>query len=311
MKLALYQESRVGGRPYNQDRLVFTCTSEAALLVVADGMGGHLQGEVAAQIVVELLTGLFRQQAQPLVDRPNRFLVNAIETAHQAILDYAITRHLPEVPSTTVVAALIQQGMVYWCHVGDSRLYIIDQNGVRLRTRDHSQVQRMIEQGLLTEETAREHPDRNKIYNCLGASVKPDIDVGERQKIAAGSSIVLCTDGLWSQVQDHEWDKVFAGRTVNQVMPALMNVAERRGGPGRDNLSALAVTLLPDNIAIGDRPDFLDTTEASAQSPIGLHIAMPILLDVNLETMHREVLESQVGGGGHAESAKHRAERKH
>jgi serine/threonine protein phosphatase PrpC len=298
MKLALYQESRVGGRPYNQDRLVFTCTSEAALLVVADGMGGHLQGEVAAQIVVELLTGLFRQQAGPLVERPNRFLVNAIETAHQAILDYAISRHLPEVPSTTVVCALIQQGMVYWCHVGDSRLYLIDPDGVRLRTRDHSQVQRMIEQGLLTEETARVHPDRNKIYNCLGASLKPDIDVGERQRLAPGSSIVLCTDGLWGQVQEHEWDKVFAGRTVSQVMPALMNVAERRGGPARDNLSTLAVTLLPNNVEIGERSDWLDTAEASAQSPIGLHVALPIFLDENVETMHREVLESQLSGAG-------------
>lgn len=298
MKLALYQDSRVGGRPYNQDRLVFACTAEAALLVVADGMGGHLQGEVAAQIVIELMAKLFRQKANPVVDRPNRFLVDSIDRAHQSILEYAIQHHLPEVPSTTAVVALIQQGQMYCCHVGDSRLYLIDQDGVRLRTRDHSQVQRMIELGLLTEETAREHPDRNKIYNCLGATVKPDIDIGERQSIGPGSSIVLCTDGLWGNVQDHEWNKVFAGRTVSQVMPALMNVAERRGGAGRDNLSALAVTLLPDNVELGDRSDWIDTAVVSARSPIGMHVEMPPQPDANVDTMHQEMMASQLPPNG-------------
>lgn len=296
MKFALYQDSRVGGRSYNQDRLVFTYSSDATLLVVADGMGGHLQGEVAAQIAVEMLTKQFRLHAKPLVDKPNRFLINAIENVHQVILDYAIQRQLPEVPSTTVVVALIQQGSLYCAHVGDSRLYLLDQNGVRLRTRDHSQVQRMIELGLLTEETAREHPDRNKIYNCLGASVKPDIDIGERQSIGPGCSIVLCTDGLWGNVLDHEWAKVFTGRNVNQVMPALMNVAERRGGAGCDNLTALAVTLLPDAVEVGERSDWIDTAAASSRDTIGQQVEMPLLFDPNLETMHREILGSQVTG---------------
>ena len=120
MKLSIYQESRIGGRAYNQDRLVIAHSRDAVMLAVADGMGGHMRGEVAAQITVDLLSELFYQQATPMLTHPNRFLVNAVSTAHQVILDYAADHRSPEVPSTTVVAAIIQQGQLYWCHVGDS-----------------------------------------------------------------------------------------------------------------------------------------------------------------------------------------------
>ncbi|AXK39371.1 PP2C family protein-serine/threonine phosphatase [Crenobacter cavernae] len=288
MKLAFFQDSRTGGRAYNQDRCAFAYSEEAALLVVADGMGGHLQGEVAAQITSDVLIDCFHQQAQPGIAYPNRFLVNAVSAAHQAILDYTIDHHLPEVPSTTVVVALIQQGMLYWCHVGDSRLYLIDQDGVRLRSRDHSQVQRMIDQGLLTEETARVHPDRNKIYNCLGASPEPDIDIGERQALVPGQTVLLCSDGLWGYIHDAEWAKVFTGRTVSQVMPALMNVAERRGGVSGDNLTAIAITLLPDAVELAERADLIDT--ARAESRHGK--AAPC--ERNVAIAHREILASQL-----------------
>ncbi|WP_230369472.1 PP2C family protein-serine/threonine phosphatase [Paludibacterium denitrificans] len=216
MKLAIFQDSRVGGRPYNQDRLLIAHSRDAVLLVMADGMGGHLQGEVAAQITIDLLGELFYQQATPVLAYPNRFLVNAISAAHQAILDYAADHRLPEIPSTTVVAAIIQQGMLYWCHVGDSRLYLLDRHGLRLRSRDHSQVQQLIDQGRLTEEGAKTHPDRNKIYNCLGATSDPDIDIGEKQFVSPGTSIMLCSDGLWSQIDDGEMAKVFMGRMVGR-----------------------------------------------------------------------------------------------
>ncbi|TCP14806.1 serine/threonine protein phosphatase PrpC [Crenobacter luteus] len=290
MKMAFFQDSRVGGRAYNQDRSAFAYTAEAVLLVVADGMGGHLQGEVAAQIACDVLAECFRRQAQPTVDYPNRFLVNAVGAAHQAILDHAIDHHLPEIPSTTVVVALLQKGMLYWCHVGDSRLYLIDQDGVRLRSRDHSQVQRMIEQGLLTEETARVHPDRNKIYNCLGAAPEPDIDIGERQPLAPGQTVLLCSDGLWGHIHDAEWDKVFAaGRTVGVVLPALMTIAERRGGAGGDNLTALGVTLLPDTVELAERADLIDTASAAT----GRRPSEPGC-EHNLAIAHREILASQL-----------------
>lgn len=297
MKLSIYQESRIGGRSYNQDRQVIAHSREAVMLVVADGMGGHLQGEVAAQITIDLMSELFYQQATPTLSHPNRFLVNAISSTHQAILDYAADQRLPEIPSTTVVAAIIQQGMLYWCHVGDSRLYLLDsKQGLLLRSRDHSQVQRMIDQGKLTEEGARTHPERNKIYNCLGATTDPDIDIGEKQFLQAGSSIVLCSDGLWSQISDGEMEKVFIGRAVGQVMPALMNVAERRAGSAGDNLSAVAITLLDDAADATGKPDVLDTLVTPPRH------SGRVILDPNLELMHQEILASRVASSSGKQS---------
>ncbi|OWY39043.1 phosphatase [Xenophilus sp. AP218F] len=290
MKLSVFQESRIGGRAYNQDRLALAHSRDAAMLVLADGMGGHMRGEVAAQIAVDLLCELFYQQATPLLSHPNRFMVNAISSVHQVILDYAADHKLPDVPSTTIVVAIIQQGFLYWCHVGDSRLYLLDPEGMRLRSRDHSQVQRLIDQGVLTEEGAKTHPERNKIYNCLGATSDPDIDIGERQALTAGCTVMLCSDGLWSQVPDAELERVFANRNVNQVLPALIRVAERRGGAAGDNLSAVAVTLLDDAVELGGRDDALDTETTPPRQ------AGRLFLDANLATMHREILASQVGG---------------
>ncbi|MDF0605002.1 protein phosphatase 2C domain-containing protein [Neisseriaceae bacterium TC5R-5] len=287
MKLSVFQESRTGGRSYNQDRLLLAHTSEAVLLVVADGMGGHLCGEVAAQITIDVLGELFYQQAVAVLSHPNRFLVSAISSAHQLILDYATDHRLPEVPSTTVVAAIIQNHTLYWCHVGDSRLYLLSATeGVRLRSRDHSHVQRLIEQGQLTEEGAKTHPERNKIYNCLGSSFDPDIDIGKQQPLATGDSILLCTDGFWSQLSEAELAKIFTTREVSQALPGLMTVAERRAGAGGDNLTSLGVTLLDEAANLQGREQVLDTI-LMVSKPLGR-----VILDPNLETMHQEILAS-------------------
>lgn len=279
MKLAVFLDSRVGGRPYNQDRLALAYTEDSVLLVLADGMGGHLQGEVAAEIVVDLLTSRFYQQARPQISHPNRFLVNTVSQANQAIIDYATDRRLPEVPSTTVVVGILQNNMLYWCHVGDSRMYMFDANGMVLRSRDHSQIQRMIDQGLLSEEMAKNHPDRNKIYNCLGAVGDPEVEIGYKMPVKPGHSLLLCSDGLWSQFEDTEMEKAFSGRNATQVMPVLMRVAEKRGGEGGDNLSAVAMTLLSEEMAKILKHDILDTENPPDEQPVDIS-RNPTLADV-------------------------------
>lgn len=267
MKLAVFLDTRVGGRPYNQDRLALAYTEECVLLVLADGMGGHLQGEVAAEIVVNLLASRFYQQARPQILRPNRFLVNTITQANQAIINYAMDNRLPEVPSTTLVAGILQNDMLYWCHVGDSRLYMFDDNGILLRSRDHSQIQRLIEQGFIREESAKNHPDRNKIYNCLGAIGDPEVEIGYKMPMKAGASLMLCSDGVWSQFEDVELEKAFTGRNVAQVMPIIMRIAEKRGGSGGDNLSSVALTLLSDEMAQSLNHQVLDTASPPDEQP--------------------------------------------
>ncbi|WP_434779376.1 PP2C family protein-serine/threonine phosphatase [Neisseria sp. Ec49-e6-T10] len=259
MKFAVFQDSRVGGRPYNQDRQGICCKRESTLLVIADGMGGIKHGEVAAQIVVDHLLKHFKALARPKIDHPNRFLVNAVTTAHHSIMEYAAVHQLEEVPSTTVVAAIIQDNMLYWCHVGDSRLYLFDQEGVVLRSRDHSQVQRMIDQGFINSSAIKEHPDRSKIYNCLGALRDPEVEVGPKTQLEEGMTLLLCTDGLWGYFEDEELEKAFALRDVSVALPILMNIAEKRGEGRGDNLSAVSITLVGDAKFKTNSPFFVDT----------------------------------------------------
>ncbi|HMZ76836.1 MAG TPA: protein phosphatase 2C domain-containing protein, partial [Rhodocyclaceae bacterium] len=168
MRFTIYQESRVGKRRTNQDRVAYSYTRDALLLVLADGMGGHLYGEVAAQISVQFIAQSFQQEARPKVSDPILFLSRVLSNAHHAILDYAFDKQLSDVPRTTIVACLIQDGVAHWAHAGDSRLYLIRRNKVFAQTRDHSRVQLMLDQGLLDAEAAASHPGRNRIFSCLG-----------------------------------------------------------------------------------------------------------------------------------------------
>ena len=125
MKFSIYQESRQGPRKSNQDRVAYCYSRDALCMVIADGMGGHLHGEVAAQIATQFIAEAFQREAQPRIADPFKFLLDSITSAHHAIVDYANLRSLLETPRTTCVACIIQDGIAHWAHVGDSRLYLI------------------------------------------------------------------------------------------------------------------------------------------------------------------------------------------
>ena len=144
MKFSIYQESRQGGRKYNQDRMGYVFSRDALLLMVADGMGGHSNGEVAARITVECLGKKFQRQATPTLSDPMKFLQEAIDEAHLAIIRYTEDKGWLETPRTTVVAAIVQNGSACWAHVGDSRVYLLRQGQVAAVTRDHSRVQQLV-----------------------------------------------------------------------------------------------------------------------------------------------------------------------
>jgi serine/threonine protein phosphatase PrpC len=242
MKFSIYQESRKGGRKYNQDRMGYVFSRDALLMVVADGMGGHLHGEIAAQLTVEFIGQKFQREAKPKVIDPTRFLTEAVNGAHNAILRYADAHALLETPRTTVVVALVQEGWTYWTHVGDSRIYLIRAGQVVAQTRDHSRVQQLVLQGLVREEAVAAHPERNKIYNCLGAHVPPQIDISPKQRLQERDTLLLCSDGLWGPLPARLVATAFASEPLNRAVPSLMTQAERRAGADCDNVTALAMT---------------------------------------------------------------------
>src|SRR5438445_11262685 len=206
-------------------------------MVVADGMGGHLHGEVASQIAPQLLTEAFQREAKPKLADPSGFLQKSITDAHFALGDYANARSLIESPRTTCVACVVQDSTAYWAHVGDSRLYHIREGRIQSQTRDHSRVQMLVDQGRVREEAVAAHPDRNKIFNCIGATTLPQVELSKATPLREDDTLILCSDGLWGPLTG----KLIAAQLVKsdlmKAVSALLDLSEWRGGSDSDNVS--------------------------------------------------------------------------
>jgi serine/threonine protein phosphatase PrpC len=248
MRFTIFQESRRGSRSVNQDRIAYTYSRDTLLLVVADGMGGHAGGEIAAQIAVRLFIERFQQEAKPVLKSPLTFLYESMVKAHAALGTYSTQFSMLETPRTTCVACIVQAGHAYWAHVGDSRLSIFRQGALLSQTKDHSKVQYLIDQGVIGATEAAEHPDRNKIYSCLGGLVDPVIDLSNRTPLRNGDIIVMCTDGLWGPVSSDEMAARLTSTPILKAAPEMMREAERRGGLDGDNLSAIVVRWGPETL---------------------------------------------------------------
>jgi protein phosphatase len=242
MRFSIYQESKKGGRKNNQDRMGYCFTRDALLMVLADGMGGHLQGEMAAQIAIQTIGASFQKQATPLLRSPQRFLEDSFLDAHREIHLYQELHKLPESPRTTVVACVIQKGTAYWAHAGDSRLYWLRGGEVIAQTRDHSKIQSMITQGLALPSEIETHPERNKLFNCLGSPSAPTVELSRKMTMKPGDTLFLCTDGLWSVVPENAIPSAFAGNTVMRAVPDLIYLALLEGGSTSDNVTGMAMT---------------------------------------------------------------------
>jgi serine/threonine protein phosphatase PrpC len=242
MKFTIYQASRQGGRKNNQDRVAYSYSREALLMVVADGMGGHMHGEIAAQIAVQTLTEQFQKLATPRLPDPRAFLAQAVTRAHYAINDYAVEQDLLEIPHTTCVAAVVQDGTAYWAHVGDSRLYLFSDGGLIARTEDHTAVAQLVRDGIISEEEAGHHPERNKVSNCLGGYVIPQVECSASIPLHDADTLLLCTDGIWGMISIPEASALLHAYSLEDAVRNLMDHAEFRGGEHGDNLSLIAMT---------------------------------------------------------------------
>jgi serine/threonine protein phosphatase PrpC len=242
MRFTIFQDSRVGDRQGNEDRVGYTYSRDVLLMVIADGMGGHEQGEVAAEIAVGEITRRFQHEARNKLRRPFDFLVSSIQSAHRAIVSHAVAQNLLECPRTTCVVSVVQNGYAYWAHAGDSRLYILRGGQLVASTQDHSKIQQMIDAGQITQEQAARHPDRNKIFSCLGGVVPPQIDLGRETKLEVGDTVMLSTDGFWAQIPAGHIAQLLGRQTVTSVMPGLLAEAQRRAQGESDNLSVVAMT---------------------------------------------------------------------
>lgn len=241
MRFSVYQESKRGGRKVNQDRMGYLYTRDSLLLVVADGMGGHARGEVAAQLTLQTMAAIYQRDAKPLLPDPARFLEESVLAAHRELHRYRAEHSLPEAPRTTIVACVVQQGIAVWAHAGDSRLYLVRGGRIVERTTDHSRVHHLVASGAIRPEEAKDHPERNRIFNCVGAFIAPTVEISRPTALRNGDTLLLCSDGLWGPLSDRQIGEAFVGKTVMRAVPELMESAVENGGPDADNCTAVAM----------------------------------------------------------------------
>jgi len=293
MRFTIFQDSRIGDRKGNEDRVGYSYSREVLMMAIADGMGGHLDGEVAAEIAVNEITRRFQQEARDPLRKPHEFLVSAINSAHHAIVSYAVEKNLLECPRTTCVACIVQGGSAYWAHAGDSRLYVLRAGALAAATSDHSRVQQMIEAGAITPEAAARHPDRNKIFSCLGGVVPPQIAISREFRLATGDTIVLSTDGFWAQIPAALIGGMLRKQGIVEIFPGLLNEAHRRAGGESDNLSVVAMTWEAQGDPHAEDTTALDNEQFATSTNTAQLEAGDAQDDVTEEDIERAIAEIQ------------------
>lgn len=275
MNYALLQEQRTGMRETNQDYIGHDATEKALLLIVADGMGGYFGGELAAEIAVGSILHSFSSEAKPGLAEPELFLKRAFARAHDAIQRYALEQALPEVPRTVIVACVVQDGQVWWNHVGDARLYLIRDGRIEAQTRDHTAVQALVDAGEIPAAQAYSHPESSRMLQSLGAPIAPQPGPGGSTRLHKDDLLLLCSDGFWGPLRTSQLIEGLKGPSLRQSILELSDTAERRAGSHADNLTVLAVHWQDEKAATmaghATRPDSRDDTnrhriEAASES---------------------------------------------
>ena len=211
-----------------------------AWAVVCDGMGGSVGGNVASSTAVrsisERITTAYRENMSSSSIR--NLLVTAITNANYEIYDMTIAN--PELAGmgTTVVAAIMDEENIYVAHAGDSRAYVVGKQTIRQLTRDHSVVQKMVENGEITEEEALRHPSKNLITRALGVDENLRVDFTE-EPCGEKCMLLICTDGLTNYVRDEDIHKAILEGRHTDFASALVDLANEHGGG--DNITVVAV----------------------------------------------------------------------
>lgn len=240
LPLYIHGSSDVGRqRAQNEDSFRIAPQPEGSrLLVVCDGMGGHEAGEVASQVASDRIVEVLAASSP---DNPPRALYQAFVEANQAVLDTASTRGAPGM-GTTGVIAWVMSSRCYVGWVGDSRLYQFRAGGLIDRTRDHTRVAQMVSHGILTAEEARNHPDAHVLAQALGGSpgvqksFKPEVWT-EPLELRSGDVVLLCSDGLYDFIEDHELYPLIEGLDYQDAVTRLIQTANERGGA--DNITVI------------------------------------------------------------------------
>jgi serine/threonine protein phosphatase PrpC len=238
MKYELAEYTLTGARAMNQDCIGYSERGNSVLLVLADGLGGHEGGELASELFVQAMIHAYQSIKQPLISQPSAFLALAILHAHRAINAMGKAQNPPIEPRTTCVVCLVQDGYAYWAHVGDSRLYLFRNNKVVRRTSDHTQIEQMRQQGVLSEADMLTHPEKSRLLRCVGGPRQPAVTLGEETALMPGDVLLLCTDGLWEALSTDVIATYMREKNLEDALVDMLMAAETKMGDSSDNISA-------------------------------------------------------------------------
>jgi serine/threonine protein phosphatase PrpC len=280
MKFSVFQVSRRGGREKNEDRMGYCYTRESGLFVLADGMGGHPEGEVAAQLALQTISALYQKEARPLVRDTTEFLSSALMAAHHQIIRYASEKGMLDTPRTTVVAAILQGTGATWVHCGDSRLYVVRDGELLTRTRDHSYLEQQ-NAGIIKLERL----NRNILFTCLGSPSKPVFDITGPVVLQQGDKLMLCSDGLWGSLTDSEIVRHMSSSGVSDAVPEMVEHALRNGGEHSDNVTVLAMEW--------ETPDAFESTDSIMDGVFASTIQAGVL-DSSIEDLDDAAIERSI-----------------
>lgn len=230
------------------DRLHDSVSLPCGIFAVADGLGGHANGQRASRLAVNVLAHtMLRQVALPLIgaaaDAPvdetllATLLLDAVQDANRSLC--ASNQDTGVDAGSTLVAALVYGEVAHLANVGDSRAYVCDEHGLRRITSDHSLVEQLVAGGMITPDEVYTHPQRNQIFRSLGDDPDVLVDIFT-QELRPGMRVLLCSDGLWEMVRDPKIAEILRGAPDPQAACDALVVAANEGG-GEDNVTAVVI----------------------------------------------------------------------
>jgi len=244
-KLSACTAQHIGDRAEQQDRVAIYSSKRlpgSALFVLADGMGGKTGGAMAAQQVMSTAKNLFEAYS-PVNESPQTLLGEIATESHTVIRLAALSAE--KEPHSTLVALLLQPDRADWAHVGDSRLYHFTNGQLVGRTQDHSYVERLVAQGKLKAEEARDHRMANVLTSALGMPQPPETTFGHIDSLNPGDCFLLCSDGLWHYFEDGELGQVLAAGGARETSEQLIELTRSRAMGGGDNCTIAIAKLEP------------------------------------------------------------------
>jgi len=212
-------------------------------MMVFDGMGGHSDGARAAETGLKVVQSIFTGTAMPIFD-PQGFLYMALSRAHDEVVALGEAVTVEFRPRATCALCLVQEGGAFWAHIGDSRVYHVRDDEVLRRSRDHSHVEVLIQEGAITEDEAQNHPMRNFVECCIGGDAPvPDMSITNRIPLQSGDVLLACSDGLWSGLSDADVASIAKNGDSNLAdnLKSLSMQSLSMNSPHSDNTTATAL----------------------------------------------------------------------